>query len=290
MVEGRDRRQRWAAFSVRAHRDLAALATDILLYDRIILPVPEDDTEYDRWVRRDWAPDEIPRRVIQSAYRIIPVPWTAELRGQWKTEYDRVSHLGEEVAYGMTGQIYASAPSAWDEIYASVWTDQKPERKPFLIAGYQSEREATAALALQPAPSKPGQRPVDLAVALHVRRIVEEPDIAEPFEAFLASVKLAEDPTFDAARRRLFDWEDALYVDDWDIGDIVRGLDEIEEEYNQAVRQFARQTRKRRVASLLPGVVGGWSRSGVQSGRRKGGLQCRQGSGREVRATAHPQS
>lgn len=64
MVEGRDRRQRWAAFSVRAHRDLAALATDILLYDRIILPVPEDDTEYDRWVRRDWAPDEIPRRVI----------------------------------------------------------------------------------------------------------------------------------------------------------------------------------------------------------------------------------
>src|SRR5690242_21869291 len=34
-----DRRQRWAAFSVRAHRDIGSLAADVLLYDRIILPV-----------------------------------------------------------------------------------------------------------------------------------------------------------------------------------------------------------------------------------------------------------
>ncbi len=50
------------------------------------------------------------------------------------------------------------------------------------------------------------------AVALHIRRIVEEPDIADLTEAILASVSLAEDPRFLAACRRLFDWEDALYV------------------------------------------------------------------------------
>ena len=42
------RRQRWAAFSVRAHRDLGSLAADVLLYDRIILPVPENDPERER--------------------------------------------------------------------------------------------------------------------------------------------------------------------------------------------------------------------------------------------------
>ena len=51
-----ERRQRWAAFSVRAHRDLPALASDVLLYDRLILPVPEDDAEYDRWVNRTGSP------------------------------------------------------------------------------------------------------------------------------------------------------------------------------------------------------------------------------------------
>jgi len=62
------------------------------------------------------------------------------------------------------------------------------------------------------------------AVALHIRRIVEEPDIADPTEAFLASVSLAEDPRFLAARRRLFDWEDALYVDEWEPDEIATEL------------------------------------------------------------------
>ena len=54
-----ERRQRWAAFSVRAHRDLASLAADILLYDRIILPVPEDEPDSERWVRKQWNPDDL---------------------------------------------------------------------------------------------------------------------------------------------------------------------------------------------------------------------------------------
>ena len=83
-----DRRQRWAAFSVRAHRDIGSLASDVLLYDRIILPVPEDDPERERWVRHDWAPDLIALRTIQAAGVIIPVPWTAQLRAEWKASWD----------------------------------------------------------------------------------------------------------------------------------------------------------------------------------------------------------
>ena len=74
-----DRRQRWAAFSVRAHRDIGSLASDVLLYHRIILPVPEDDPEYERWVRSGWDPDAIALRTVQAAGVIIPVPWTAQL-------------------------------------------------------------------------------------------------------------------------------------------------------------------------------------------------------------------
>ncbi|HEY6373761.1 MAG TPA: hypothetical protein VIX37_24530 [Candidatus Sulfotelmatobacter sp.] len=87
MITEIERRQRWAAFSVRAHRDLASLGADILLYDRIILPVPEDDPERERWIRKQWNPDDIALRVVQSAGRIIPVPWTAQLRAEWQSRW-----------------------------------------------------------------------------------------------------------------------------------------------------------------------------------------------------------
>lgn len=103
----------------------------------------------------------------------------------------------------------ASSPEAWREIYESVYADEKPERKPFLIAGYQSEAEAIEALSLralrgQPRDSDiPGERPADLAVALQVERLVEEPALDDPEEAFLAAIKLAENPDFLEARQRL---------------------------------------------------------------------------------------
>jgi hypothetical protein len=84
----------------KKHRPLAA---DILLYDRIILPVPEDDPERERWIRKQWNPDDIALRVVQSAGHIIPVPWTAQLRAEWQTRWDQLRKLGEEVAYGLTG-------------------------------------------------------------------------------------------------------------------------------------------------------------------------------------------
>lgn len=61
-VDERDRRQRWAAFSVRAHTHLQALATDILLYDRLIIPTPADESEYARFEAQGWRPDEVELR------------------------------------------------------------------------------------------------------------------------------------------------------------------------------------------------------------------------------------
>ena len=264
-----DRGQRWAAFSVRAHRDIGSLASDVLLYDRIILPVPEDDPEYDRWVRKGWDSDSIALRTIQAAGVIVPVPWTAQLRAEWQTSWDRLQQLGQEVAYGLTGKIYAASPAAWDEIAAGLQPDELPERKPFILAGYQSEQEARAELSILPAegvaadvatfPSEtgvPGARPVDHAVALQVRRIVEEPAVMDPEEAFRTAVGLATNPAFQRARRRLFDLEDDLYVDKWEPTDVEEKLAGLEEEYRDVVRAACRQTRRRQVATLLPAAAG----------------------------------
>ena len=101
--------------------------------------MPEDDPEYERWVRSGWDPDPIALRTVQAAGVIIPVPWTAQLRAEWQNSWDQLRQLGHEVAYGLTGKIYAASPAAWNEIAAGLQPDELPERKPFILAGYQSE-------------------------------------------------------------------------------------------------------------------------------------------------------
>lgn len=49
-------RQWWGVYSVRAHMDMRALARELLLYDRLVLPVPEDIDEADRWDDRCGKP------------------------------------------------------------------------------------------------------------------------------------------------------------------------------------------------------------------------------------------
>jgi hypothetical protein len=246
---------------------LGSLASDVLLYDRLILPVPEDDPERDRWLKKQWDPGDIALRVVQSAGRIIPVPWTAELRARWKTRKDELSALGDEVAYGLTGIIYASYPPAWNEIAASLAPADVPRRKPAILAGFQSAEEAKAELAMAPAtvtegpkpeaaPALPGARPVDQVIALHVRRIVHEPAIAAPEEAFLTAIQLTENDRFQRARRSLFDFEDDLYVDGWEPKDVEERLHGLEEEYRDAVKAEVRRTQTRWIATVLPKAAG----------------------------------
>jgi hypothetical protein len=263
---GIERLQRWAAFSVKAHRDLGSLAADLLLYDKLILPVPEDDDEFDRWVKNRWNPEEIATTVVKGAGRILPVPWTAQLRAQFDEGWKHLRKLGDEVAYGYTGLIYASSQAAWQEIYKSVYTDEKPARKPALFAGYQSAEEAKAELALefldQEAGARrrnperlPGGRPVDHLVAVQIQRLVHEPAVEDPNEAFDAAVSLVENPAFQQARQGLFDWEDRIFVDDWSMEDAQSELLGWQEAYRDAVQAHVVETRMRWASTVLPKVA-----------------------------------
>ena len=63
-------RERWGSFSVRDHLNTRALATDVLLYDRLIFPVPPKGVTKRHWrigKRRDGA--GLPRKQANTAQR-----------------------------------------------------------------------------------------------------------------------------------------------------------------------------------------------------------------------------
>jgi hypothetical protein len=69
-------------------------------------------------------------------------------------------------------------------------------------------------------------------------------------------VKLAEDDDFDKARRALFNYVDGLVIDERTEAETKRSLAALERDYNEAVRQFVRGTRKHRVVTLIPQALG----------------------------------
>ena len=156
---------------------------------------------------------------------------------------------------GLTPGPLASSDRAWPEIAAGLDHDQVPARRPFLIAAFQSEEEAQARLHPR-APAagglQPGEREADVAGGEHARRARSR----DPEEAFLRAVRLADDCDFDKARRALFNYIDGLVIDNVSAAEVKRTLAALESDYNEAVRQFHKDTRKHRVVTLTPRGIG----------------------------------
>jgi len=78
-------RQLWGTYSVADHCTAFPFVADMLLYDRLIVPVPPDgdDAEWQRWVGKQWKPDRQRMLLGELGDYVRRVPWTADLRGRW---------------------------------------------------------------------------------------------------------------------------------------------------------------------------------------------------------------
>lgn len=75
----------WGCYSVRDHMDPRAFVADLLLYDRLVVPVPADD-DLDRWDKR-WDPGR-QRMLLEIASPFVErVVWDAPLREQFASEF-----------------------------------------------------------------------------------------------------------------------------------------------------------------------------------------------------------
>jgi hypothetical protein len=50
-------KQVWGTYSVKDHCDPNAFVAEVMLYDRLVIPVPPDDKERARWRKAGWQPE-----------------------------------------------------------------------------------------------------------------------------------------------------------------------------------------------------------------------------------------
>jgi hypothetical protein len=79
-------RRLWGCYSVKDHLEPRAFVADLLLYDRLVVPVPADD-DIGRWEEERWDPERQKGLLEIAAPFVERIPWDDELQEQFLREF-----------------------------------------------------------------------------------------------------------------------------------------------------------------------------------------------------------
>jgi len=79
----------WGTFAVDDHLRPRAFIAETILFDRLVFPIPPTGSEADRreWVQAGWQPDRLLEMRSRLGSLAVAVPWSEELRAEWRKEY-----------------------------------------------------------------------------------------------------------------------------------------------------------------------------------------------------------
>jgi hypothetical protein len=237
-------RPRWGTFSVVDHRDLVSLVPEILLYDKLVFPVP-DEGDWARWKDKRWKPELQKRRLAKLKGLVHGMKWTQGLRDQWSANWERLKAIKGDVdglALNLTPHVLAM----------SVLTDRIPP--PIVIAAYRNAPKAIRdfGLAEDSGAHRDGREQLHRQVCALFERRLQMPIMDDPEKAFEEAIKLAHNVKFQHARRSLFEWEDRRVTAGWPTDAAIKELDQLIDQHDEfVVKAFKGQTTQRSVFHLV---------------------------------------
>jgi hypothetical protein len=92
-------REVWGTFAVNDHCIPRAFVTDVMLYDRLVIPVPPDDPDEDD--KKLWATWDVKRQMELLEVlgdRARRVKWDERRRKAWKTRFEAAKATAGETA------------------------------------------------------------------------------------------------------------------------------------------------------------------------------------------------
>ncbi|WP_158230741.1 hypothetical protein [Frankia sp. CcI49] len=197
----------WGTFAVNDHCRSDAFLREVLLFDRVVVPVPASAAERDRWRHpnpndpdESWDPDRLESVLAVLGTQRQPTGDGAELvwespwdPGRWQAGRSRL-----DVATTITGI---------DAFYGTrlvlALGDDLP-RAVEAVAAYPSERSCYDDLSPTPSPDEPTA--ADALVMLAQPLLVPDLSDGDYLRALHDVVTLANDPDFRAARGAYHDW------------------------------------------------------------------------------------
>ena len=222
-------RQRWGTFSVADHLRPDAFIADVLLYDRLILPVPSSAEDRQYWRDKEWDPAEQDRRVDILKELVIPVPWNETNRTMYR---NRVQLAGAAAQDAGDGFMWSRMVLAEDLL------PTKPEgvSKVWPVVAYASVADYSSEVA-----STQDERRAQLGTVVKHRFLVPKYAGKSELEMLAESAALARRDDFIEKRAALHQWIEDVITQDISDAEAVGEMDDLLVKYNEIVRKACRE-------------------------------------------------
>jgi len=247
------RSQRWGTFSVVDHKDAAAMAPEVLLYDKLVLPYPSSDEERQRWDAAGRDTSLLDRRLSELGPLAVKALWDSDRNKKfdvWMEELERVDQdlaqmtkeAKEKMAYAMTRRILAqdtALPQAGTRIVR--------------VAAYQSEADLRSHFILE---SNPRAREAETLGYLLAHRIAVPANL-DPGKALAKAIEMAtKNDDFLEHRAQLYDWQDSIVSQNIPPKQAAGEMDQMIRKYNESVTNAVKDVYFKFACTLSVAALG----------------------------------
>jgi hypothetical protein len=230
-------RERWGAFSVVDHINAAALVPEILLYDRLVIPVPHDEyfDDRQRWRDKGWQPELLDQRLTELGELAVRVTWNLERQQMFRLEMDKLRSVEIEarLPYQATAGVLASEKPKLPDGVSHV----------DVVAAYPSEEAYKAEIKLKEAVRDQGNldTPGLARLGLMFGHLLAIPqDKANPEKALREAIDLAKDRDFKAKRQAFYEWQIKVINQGYTVEEAKDEMEELIKKYNNCVKKAVR--------------------------------------------------
>jgi hypothetical protein len=240
--------ERWGSLSVDDHLDTKALAANVLLYDRLIVPVmtpqpARDERAY--WSKKGWDPDLQADRLEQLKDLAVVRPWNRARRELYSTrvaqltaEQHDVDHFHLTRMILAQEQVIEKPPGVSRVVVVAAYNSLTAMKEDFPVEQVDDHLSAQAYLLSRrlAVPDRPEHVIIDECIAL------------------------SKDEEFRRHRAELFDWQELAAARKWSPADTVERISEMTERYNAKVKSALGNVAWRSAFTLFGiglGVAGG---------------------------------
>jgi hypothetical protein len=221
-------REVWGTFSVKDHVRERTFVDELMLYDRLVIPVPPrgNDKELQRWEGNDWQPARLLECLRRLEDLAVPVKWDEPQQAQYE-EDDRLQ------AARQLDPLYATSLHWALQFSLGVPPELIPKGVEQVrpIAAYPSPEEFARAHTIRVFRAPDDVTRERLVAVLARKFLVLEPSRIDAMRQLENAVDLAKRGDFREKRSRFHEWLEGKIVTGMAEGDVVgemqRHIDEI---------------------------------------------------------------
>ncbi|CAM2169989.1 conserved hypothetical protein [Paraburkholderia sacchari] len=251
-------RERWGTFSVKDHKTDAPFVSDVLLYDRLVIPVPAGTKGEAWWNAQGWEPqglrdclDILGVKTDETEGLALTVPWDESKRNRFKSRMSTAAAFASQ-------QRDADCPYYMDpfEMTSLLLRD---EFRPALPKGVSKAWTVAAYNSLDSLEEDLSQRIDDRGarLAMTLRHHFFTPTGSDPkHEMLKRAVDLSNQDKFRNRRARFYEWQEEIIEEQISEEKAIEELDQRLAQYNDALKGAFRESVAKFAFTVIPIILG----------------------------------